>query len=82
MHREIDLESSRLGKPIYSVVDDAWEAYKKAAYQLTPEAAEKDSELIARFLRLWYKPEGIEVHIRDLLKVQYESRTARELIGQ
>jgi hypothetical protein len=68
--REIAIESATVDRDMYLLVADAWKAYKEA--KLRREPSRTDSELVARLLRLWYEPRGIEIPLRRVIAESIE----------
>lgn len=64
---KVDIEAARAKKFIYEVVAEAWELYERNQLGASPPPMPDETRLIAKFLKLWREPEGMEIPLRTMI---------------
>ena len=62
---EIKIESANIHEEAYSLVERAWDLYKKN--KKTPMVIDPDVDLTNKFMRLWNNPKGRKVQLKALI---------------
>lgn len=67
LHYKVDVEAAQRQKPIYKVLEEAWELYERQKIDASPPPLAAETRLIAKFLRFWREPDGMEIPLRKYI---------------